>query len=294
MNCANEPEQESGGEDISEKTCQELISRYESIIYDYLAVMNSSETVKSMDSSKYTVQLGLSAITHIYKLAFCFTKNVATSGDHCQKGIYCFIEYIEQTYKLGYTAANYSTQFDFVDAVSFIYDKTISDLRQDLDSSGMKVGCDNGVGMNEHAGNKQDADFLQCKSALENFGKVVSILAWFDHPGMTLTDQMEIVDSHLIDFLEYSASQLDTNIFLFLETVQETVAGMDKKEYCDFLGAVKKHMNKQAKLGTSIGGGFLSACLYLKTMRGMTVKEISEQERWKNGVNDLVKFGFRI
>lgn len=294
MNCANEPEQEQS-EDISAKTLKDLITKYESIVYDYLAVMNSSETVKSMDSSKYTVQLGLSAITHIYKLAFCLTKNVATAGDHCQKGIYCFIEYIEQTYKLGYTAANSSMQFDFMDAISFIYDKTISDLRRECDknsepssSSSSSSSIVNMLSVYPKSRGQCDIDFLQCKSALENFGRVVSVLAWFDHPAMNLTDQMEIVNSHLIDFLEYSdSSSSDTDIFLFLETVQETITGMDKKDYCDFLCAVKKQMKKRRS------GGVLTACLYLKTMRGLTLKEMGEQERWKKGVNDLAKLGFR-
>jgi hypothetical protein len=292
MNCANEPEQESGEEEISAKTCNELIKKYESIVYDYLAVMNSSETVKSMDSSKYAVQLGLSAITHIYKLAFCLTKNVATSGDHCQKGIYCFIEYIEQTYKLGYAAAN-SMQFDFVDAVAFIYDKTIADLRRDYDGvkdqgSSSSSSLENMLSVSPKSEEHPDTEFLKCKSVLENFGRIISVLAWFNHPTMILTDQMEIVDSHLIDFLEYSSFSSNMDIFLFLETVQETVAGMDKKEYCDFLCAVKKQMKKTAING---GGDVLSACLYLKTMRGMTLKEMGEQERWKKGVNDLAKLG---
>ena len=302
MNCANEPEQEQS-EDISAKTLKELITKYESIVYDYLAVMNSSETVKSMESAKYTVQLGLSAITHIYKLAFCFTKNVAISGDHCQKGIYCFIEYIEQTYKLGYTAANSSMQFDFMDAIAFIYDKTIADLKRDYEGGFSENGLSpssqssssslvNMLSFSPKAGGEQpDSDFLQCKSALNNFGRVVSVLAWFDHPAMSLTDQMEIVDLHLIYFLEYSASYSScaTDVFLFLETVQETVTGMDKKEYCDFLCAVKKQMKKR---GAIERGGVLSACLYLKTMRGMTLKEMGEKERWKKGVNDLAKLGF--
>jgi hypothetical protein len=289
MNCANEPE-EGVVEDISAKTLTNLITKYESIVYDYLAVMNSSETVKSLDSSKYTIQLGLSAITHIYKLAFCLTKNVAISGDHCQKGIYCFIEYIEQTYKLGYSAN--IMQVDFMDAIAFIYDKTIADLRKNC---GESVTNDSGSSASSAFASMlfvspifRGGEYSECKTVLENFGRVVSVLAWFDHTAINLTDQMEIVDSHLIDFLEYSVCH-GTDIFLFLETVQDTVVGMDKKEYCDFLCAVKKQMKKRRSVERD---GVLLVCLYLKTMRGMTLKEMCEKERWKKGVNDLAKLGF--
>jgi hypothetical protein len=303
MNCANEPQQETREEDISSQTCQELIHKYESIVYDYLAVMNSSETVKSMDSAKYTIQLGLTAITHIYKLAFCLTKNVATAADHCQKGIYCFIEYIEQTYKLGYAANSSSNLFDFMDAVAFIYDKTISDLKRDYDGG---LGSEpsslaNILSVSSKSNEQYDSDILQCKLVLDKIGKVVSVLVWFNHPGMSITDQMEIVDSHLIEFLEYLSSQqqlqtnTETDICLFLETIQDTVVGMDKKEYCDFLCAIKKQMKKRVKNSgeiTNIRSSLSPVCLYLKTMRGMTLKEMIEQEKWKHGVNDLAKLGF--
>jgi hypothetical protein len=311
MNYANEPStdfQESG-EDVSAKTRQELIRRYSMIVYDYLAIMSSSDTLKIMESAKYTVQLGLNAITHIYKIAFCMTKNVATSGDHCQKGIYCFIEYIEETYKLGYIngqggqGGNGSPQFDLMDAIMFIYDKTISELRNEssdnLDERSGSSAFTNILSVSQ-SHQAHGVDFAQCKSALEHFGNVASTLLWFNHPTMSLTDQMEIVDVHLMDFLGYSLNtgrssnfSLDKDLFLFLETVQETVNGMEKKEYMDFLMAVKKQIIKQEKKQIDTMS-VLPACLYLKTLSGMTLKEIGEQEKWKRGADDLAKLVFYL
>ena len=321
MNYANEPSNElqESGEDVSAKTRQELIRRYSMIIYDYLAIMSSSDTLKIMESAKYTVQLGLNAITHIYKLAFCMTKNVATSGDHCQKGIYCFIEYIEQTYKLGYINGQGGNggmgggqpQFDLMDAIMFIYDKTISELRNEssdnLDERSGSSAFTNILSVSQ-SHQAHGVDFAQCKSALEHFGNVASTLLWFNHPTMSLTDQMEIVDVHLMDFLGYSLNtgrssdrsfsrssnfSLDKDLFLFLETVQETVNGMEKKEYMDFLMAVKKQMKKQEKKEVDTMS-VLPACLYLKTLSGMTLNEIMEQEKWKRGADDLAKLVFHL
>jgi hypothetical protein len=230
-------------------------------------------------------------------MAFYLTKNVSTTADYCQKGIYCFIEYIEQTHKLGG-----ASPFDFVDAVVFIYDKTISDLKSShSETSG---------GIDEHSGSSSvfanilsvsqshqthGTDFLQCKIALEHFGRIAAILMWTNHPSMNITDQMEITDSHLIDFLEYSiyarSVGLDKDLFLFLETVQECIMDIDKKEYMDFLVAVKKQMKKQFKRGTYTSS-VLPACLYLKTLNGMSLKEIAEQEKWKNPTGDLAKLAF--
>lgn len=271
---------------VDNDTLNNLITKYESIVYDYLAVMNSSETVKSMDVAKYTVQIGLNAITHIYKLAFCMTKCVATAAEHCQKGIYCFIEYIEQTYKLGYMNHS-SQQFDFMDAVTFIYDKTLSELGSD------EQPCSSAF-VNILSASTQPA--IDCRNALEQFGRVTSVLVWTNHTTMTLTDQMEIVDAHLIDFLLWSSSShkpndLNSDLFMFIETAQDTIVKMDKKEYMDFLTAIKKQIKKQEKKGIDTIA-VLPACLYLKTLSGMVLTEIAEQERWKRGADDLAKFVF--
>jgi hypothetical protein len=59
-----------------------------------------------METQSRVLEIGLSAISHIYKLAFFLSKNVATAVCHCQKGMYCYLEYIEQmnkNYKLSHT-----------------------------------------------------------------------------------------------------------------------------------------------------------------------------------------------
>ena len=289
----------SNGDETSAKTRQELVQKYESIIYDYLAIMNSSETIKSMDSPKYTIQLGLSAITHIYKLAFCITKNVSTSSDHCHKGIYCFIEYIEQTYKLGYISSNGSTpMFDYMDAVVFIYDKTISELRncdsKSVDEqSGSSSAFTNILSVSQFH-QAYGNDFAECTSVLEQFGRVTAVLLWFSHPKFTIEDQMHIVDAHLIDYLNMivHGPRLPSNdLFLFVETVQDTIINMEKSEYMEFLVALKKQIKRQAKKGDSMS--VLPACLYVKSFsHGSTIKEIAEQEKWKRGIDDLAKLAF--
>ena len=306
MNQHNEttllPDHSIDDDEILTKTRQELIHRYESIVYDYLAIMNVSETLKTLECQKYAIQLGLSAITHIYKLAFCLTRNVSTSADHCQKGIYCFIEYIEQTCKLGYINPNGAqSPFDFMDAIVFIYDKTLSDLRVDgtgLGEQSSGSSAFSNILSVSQSHQAQGDDFLQCKSALERFGRVVSVLLWFTHPTFGLADHMNIVDLHLIDFLNYTVdylpnnvTSLDNDLFLFLETVQENIH-MDKTEYMDLLSALKKQMKKHVKRDT-LSLSVLPACLYVKTFAGSSLKDVVEQEKWKSGSNDLAKIIFR-
>jgi hypothetical protein len=296
-------------------TRRELTHKYESIVYDYLAIMNSSETVKSMECAKVVIQLGLSAITHIYKIAFCITKNVSTSADHCQKGIYCFIEYVEQTYKLGYinSSSGNGPAFDFIDAVTFIYEKTISDLRSAdglEEHSGSSSAVTNILSVSQ-SHQAHGTDLSQCKSDLEQFIRVAKTLAWFNHPSINLTEQMDIIDSHLIDFIEYAVNHpctfghefghsfdnvfdnafghsLNNDILLFIETVQDKFPNMDIKDYMNFLFSIKKQIKKQEKKGV-LTMNVPQACLNLKAMSGETLKDISESEKWKKPIDDLAK-----
>lgn len=271
------------------KTKHDLIQKYATVVYEYLAIMNSSETLKSIDCQKYTIQLGLSAITHIYKLAFCNTKNVSTSVDHCQKGIYCFIEYIEQTHKLGYMnttvlPTGFVPPFDFTDALVFIYDKTITELRNCNgmnadDQSGTSSAFSNILSVSQSHQAQGDV-FLQCRSSLEKFGRISSVLLWFSNPKFVLADQMDIVDTHLIDMLEYSQI-LGEDLLTFIESVQESIRDMSKHEYMEFLDMLKKRIKKNGNRGPMY---FIPACLYLRTFNG--------SERSRRWMEELMKNAF--
>ena len=238
---------------------RELMVKYKSIIYDYLAIMNSSDAIKTMEFSKYAVQLGLSAITHIYKIAFYSTKHVDTTVTICQKGIYCFIEYIEQTCKLRFANQSLSpnsSPFDFADAVLFIYDKTLTD-------DNLTDCCD----LNEDIQCK-------CKPILEELNKTMTTLIWFDNPNLNITEQIDVVDCHFIDFLECKLSEnVDKNAFLFLEMVQSIMPEMEKTDYIDFLTAFKIKIKKRPK-NYSEKLDMMTACLYLKMMNYSNIKEI--------------------
>jgi hypothetical protein len=276
---------------------QELIEKYESSVFDYLAIMQSSEIVKSMADWKYAAQTGLTAITHIFKLAYYATKNASTSAGHCQKGIYCYIEYLEQTQKL---AASSFQQMDYIDALTFIYDKSLAELYvgktagQGVSNEGSSSSVANILSVSE-SHQSQGEDFEKCKQVLNHMSRVCSLLIWFQHPSFTLIDQMEIVSSHLSDLLVLTVELCDgheNDILLFLEAIQTTISGITKQEYVEILTALQKNMKRQMRKGGSMS--IMSACLYLKTIQpGMTLTEFGAQEKWKRPVEDLVKLAFQ-
>lgn len=297
MNHREEEDMESSGFTMKATTNvqKDLIEKYATILFEYFAIMNASAIVQSMEDRLRVVQIGLSAITNIYKLAFFSTKNVATSFGHCQKGIYCYIEYIEQAQKFGT-----SHTLDYLDAITFIYDKTLTDLHKS--HLGGTSSSDSSVFTNilsvSQSHQARGRELEQSKLVLDQLSRVPTVLLWFQHPEFTLLDQMDIIDIHLSDFATYAFSEESLNgritepVFLFLETLQEKIAGITKQEYMDILTALSKHIKRGIKRGNLTAyGDVRDACLYLSAhYSGQSLHHIAAQEGWKKPTDDLVKF----
>jgi len=278
---------------------KDLIDKYATILFEYFAIMNASAIVQSMDERVRVVQIGLSAITNIYKLAFFSTKNVATSFGHCQKGIYCYIEYIEQAQKFGA-----SQSLDYIDAITFIYDKTLTDLHKG--HLGGQSSSESSVFTNilsvSQSHQARGRELEQSKLVLDQISRASSVLLWFQHPEFTMLDQMDIIDTHLSDFASYAFSeelphsQIPDAIFLFLETLQEKIAGITKQEYMDILTVLSKYIKRCIKRGNIADCvDVRDACLYLSAhYSGQSLCQIAAQENWKKPTDDLVKFVYTV
>lgn len=282
---------------------KDLIDKYEASVFEYLSVMQFSEIVKSLDDCKYAIQTGLVAITHIFKLAYIATKNASTSAGYCQKGAYCYIEYIEQTHKL--SSANVQS-IDYVDALTYIYDKTLSDLyagRHQLSvpsppTSNAQHAFDNILSVSETL-QAQGADLDKCKLILDQMYRTCSALIWFRHPRFTLVEQLDIIGTHLsgllevvTEFVEMFGPEKTNDILLFLDTIQSNISGITKHEYMEILTALQKYIKRCIRKNAT--STIFAGCLYLKTISpGMTLPEISVIEKWKRPAEDLVKLAFQ-
>ena len=256
---------------------REIIEKYKTTILEYLVVMQSSDALKTMENANYATQFGLSTISHIFKLAYSSTKNAATSALICQKGVYCYIEYIEQMQKINGLSTVSSNQMDYLDAVSFIYDKTLSELY-----------AGSFPGLAKRCGHKE-------MPILDYIGLISESIIWFQNPAFTALDQTELVDAHLTPFLETFleiGNRID-QILLFLNTLQEVVKDLGKLEYGEILSQLTKYTRKRAKQGAIDESAILQACLYLKTyLPGITLEKMAALEKWKRPTEDIVKLCF--
>jgi hypothetical protein len=291
----NQDDEQTFSAPISTNIQKDLIDKYTTILFEYFAIMNSSPTVHSMEDRPRAVQIGLSAITNIYKLAFFSTKNVVASFGHCQKGIYCYIEYLEQIQKLGTSSQN----LDYVDAITFIYDKTLSELHKGyLGNSTSSSSVFTNILSVSQSHQARGKELEQSKMILDQISRVCNVILWFQHPDFTLLDQMDIIDKHLPDFFTYELTDgrefevpLCESLFLFLEPLQEKMVDVTKNDYMEILAYLSKYIKRGMKRKQSLKySDVRDVCLYLCAhYSGQTLEQIGAQEGWKRPAEDLVK-----
>jgi hypothetical protein len=261
-----------------------IIDKYVVLIYEYLHIMSTSEILNNLEQFPSILQIGISSITHIYKIAFLLSRNVATSACHCQKGMYCYLEYIEQMHK-----ANMLHTLDNVDAVAFIYEKTISEIYGVSGSTPFS----NIISISE-MNRAQENDMIRCTKALDLLAKLIHVVLWLDNPIIHCNDRMEMVETrlHLICtlFVEYSLDPL----LVWIESIQSKLAPFSKQEYFEFIDSLTKHIKRSIKsqqvpTKTAIN----DACLFIHAYYcDKPMGQIAEEEGWKKPMDDLMKLVF--
>ena len=137
---------------------ENIVELYLGVINEYLQHMMQSEYLRTADNTYYVVCIGLNAIIHIFKTLLIKTNNLQNTYLCCQKGIYCYLEYIEQM-------NNTSTLHNLnnLDAIVFIYKKALDDIynAQTISFQEITPNAENIV-----AGDKSISHFLNVMSIL--------------------------------------------------------------------------------------------------------------------------------
>jgi hypothetical protein len=267
---------------MSASTKTDLILKYAVVIYEYFHIMQMSEIMSTLENQHTVIQIGMQSITHIYKLSFFLSKQISTAVCHSQKGMYCYLEYIEQMNK-----TNMLHNLDNTDAVVFIYNKTLTEIYGQNPSTNMMTNI---LSISEND-NYKGTDFIK---TLEIMSRLANTLLWFNNETLTTHCRMELVEAHLHPlsalFVEYS---LDI-MFPFFEFVQTKLEPMKKEEYITFLQSLTKQIKRAGKhRQIPTKQTVADACFYLQSQhRGKTVSQIGEEEGWKHPMDELVKIIF--
>lgn len=266
---------------------QELAEKYSLVVQEYFAMMSESEAVQSSETQSYILRLGLNTITHIYKLAFNSSKHIATTVNHTQKGMFFFIEYVEQTNKMGVLSS-----IDYMDAVAFVYDKSLSDLCVGNCTSSSSIYTNM---LSASYPQFSDEDICRIRTLFSRMTTLCSVLFWFSNNQFNVADYCDIA-RYLDDIVMLvSTEELADIVCLFLDTAQEKIANISKAQYLEILVCITKHLKRITKRNEPITfPGVRDICLHLGVhYSGMTIEQIAVEEGWKKPVEDLVRLVFR-
>jgi len=284
----------------------ELIERYILLLMEYIHLIHSSEIIKQLDNAPTVFQIGINAIAHIFKMSFLLSKNTELAGCYTQKGMYCYLEYIEQMNR-----TNTLHNLENTDAVLFVYDKTLTDLYTPM------VGGSGGQLQNSFLNilslNNTHTDDTAWKSILEHLSYITKSVLWFGNKDITHLQRIDLTHEYLHKYLllyldmPAAAAAADGSfpmrntetleLMKYVSTIQEKVP-ISYTEYIEFLDAFyKTHRRflkqKRCPSLTTVRAKCLTIAVFLKgtTYREIPTSEYGKTEGWKTNA-DFVKWLF--
>ena len=106
---------------------QEYLTRYNTLIKEYVEFSNEGIYIQNMQYFKYVIERGIETLHYIYTMLLLYTKNLDITFYYCQKAYYYYIEFIGQ---IGDDSHSF-LQLNSKDATLFVYKKTICDINND-------------------------------------------------------------------------------------------------------------------------------------------------------------------
>jgi hypothetical protein len=272
-----------------------LIDKYILVLLEYIHLIDTSEIIRGLDNSTTVFQIGLHAIAHIYKLTYYITKNVETAGCYTQKGIYCYLEYIEQMNR-----TNSLHNLNNMDAVLFVYDKTLAEI---YTPTGKRTNTSNEQNMftNIVSLNHPETREHNWKVILENLSNITQTVLWIDNLEITYLERLNLTHEYLPKFINIYAELPDSltiDIIKYLSLIQDKLR-FTTPEYVEFLDVFYKTYKKMAKhTHTTCTLSPDDKCLCItvnlagKTMTEVLSSEYGKQEGWKTSA-DFIKWLFQ-
>ena len=101
----------------------QIIEKYCEVLIEFFNLIQKSEIIKEMNYPIPSLYIGLNTIHRIFEYVLLKTKSIEKAIYYSQKTCYYYLEFIEQIY-----SSNLSQNLNHMDAVLFVYKKTIFDM----------------------------------------------------------------------------------------------------------------------------------------------------------------------
>ena len=122
--------------DIDDTTT--ILSNYIKLLDIYHILFKKNIATKKLNYIDFIYNQGMKCIKHIFIFLLHHTMNINFTHYHCEKGIYYFTEFISQIEN-----ENSFLKLSSIDAVIFVYKKTIYNINKKISSNTKKPIIDN-------------------------------------------------------------------------------------------------------------------------------------------------------
>ena len=111
-----------------DSSINEILSKYFDLIEEYIEIFKKNIKIININVKKFIFNKGLNCIIVIYNLLLMHTNNLNFVYYTTKKGIYYYIEFIEQSLLKNNLNLNLSSH----DAILFVYKKTIYNIKPNI------------------------------------------------------------------------------------------------------------------------------------------------------------------
>jgi hypothetical protein len=188
--------------DISKKR---IVDSYVFIINDFFSTVAKSNS----DLSALNICIGINTINRVFEHTLLRTKCIETAKYYSQKSYYYYLEYMEQVSNM------YLSQgLNHMDAVMFVYKKTIFDLAND--------DTNQSVNMITMQSSPLVVNDVELNDTLGKIFKLINTLFYWDNKNIGFSNRLAICHSYLSKFLK----KLDIieTLCIYLEMLQYKIS----------------------------------------------------------------------
>jgi hypothetical protein len=211
---------------------------------EFFHLIQQSELMQKLNYPVQTLTIGINALHRVFEFVLLRTKNIEKAYYYSQKTYYYYLEYMEQIHK-----SNLSQSLNHIDAILFVYKKTIFNLFDGTQDEDASTTMTNILTLNETVLKFNEKEYQE---VFLKISKLTNLLLDWKNENLEFHHRIQICNLYLIRFLKKIDTM--TSTIEYLEILQ-TKMNMSYDKYEELL---KEILEKNEKSKRFRSNSFLS------------------------------------
>ena len=214
-----------------------VINKYVSIIIEYFNLLNQSEIIKNLSNPSNSLFIGMNAVHKVFEFVLIKTKNIDNAYFYSQKSYFIYLEYLEQIHK-----SDLSQNLNHMDAVLFIYKKTIFDIFDGDNNNNGSSSISNLITLNSDNLAMNERDISELFNTISRFTKT---LFFWENPKLSFENRINICKNYLPGYFNriYSIEMISS----YIAIIQEK-SDLKYDKYNNLLKEILNRLEKTKKI----------------------------------------------